>query len=116
MFTNPFLEEDNAKVAILERHVKMISTDVKVVNGKKICWNYRKKRCPFGHKCKYAHDSDLQIDPVKDNDSNKQQQAKVSIVGQGNDLGREQNCLKRPMCNDITSTKNKVMKNSKKFL
>ncbi|EEB15459.1 hypothetical protein Phum_PHUM369760 [Pediculus humanus corporis] len=40
----------------------MISTDVKIVNGKKICWNYRKNKCRFGHNCKYAHDSDLQIE------------------------------------------------------
>lgn len=35
---------------------------MKTVNGKKICWNYRKNKCRFGHNCKYAHDSDLQVD------------------------------------------------------
>lgn len=59
---NPFVEADKAEKAILEKHVKMISVDVKTVNGKKICWNYRKNKCRFGHNCKYAHDSDLQID------------------------------------------------------
>lgn len=34
--------------------------NVVVINGKRICWNYRKGRCRFGHNCKYAHDSDLQ--------------------------------------------------------
>lgn len=34
--------------------------DTTVINGKKICWNYRKGRCRFGHKCAFAHDSDLQ--------------------------------------------------------
>lgn len=63
VFINKFVEEDNAKKAILEKHVKMVSTDVKTVNGKKICWNYRKNKCRFGHNCKYAHDSDLQTDP-----------------------------------------------------
>ena len=29
-------------------------------SGKRICWNYRKGRCRFGHNCKYAHDSDIQ--------------------------------------------------------
>ena len=62
VFVNPFIEADEAKKAILEKHVKMISTDVKIVNGKKICWNYRKNKCRFGHNCKYAHDSDLQIE------------------------------------------------------
>lgn len=33
--------------------------DVLEINGKKICWNYRKGRCKFGHNCKYAHDSDI---------------------------------------------------------
>lgn len=34
--------------------------NVDTINGKKICWNYRKGKCRFGHKCKYAHDSELQ--------------------------------------------------------
>ena len=29
------------------------------IEGKKICWNFRKGRCRFGHKCTYAHDSDV---------------------------------------------------------
>ncbi|KAF7288041.1 uncharacterized protein LOC143190760 [Rhynchophorus ferrugineus] len=61
VFTNPFLEDENAKEAMLQKHVKMVNTkDVVVINGKKICWNYRKGRCRFGHNCKYAHDSDIQ--------------------------------------------------------
>lgn len=48
--------------------VKYIGNDCKVpgkdntvmINGKKICWNYRKGKCRFGHNCKYAHDSDIQ--------------------------------------------------------
>lgn len=34
--------------------------NTQMINGKKICWNYRKGRCRFGHNCKYAHDSDIQ--------------------------------------------------------
>ncbi|XP_063238167.1 uncharacterized protein LOC134539812 isoform X2 [Bacillus rossius redtenbacheri] len=62
VFSNPFIEAENAKKAILEKHVKMTPTqdEVKMINGKKICWNFRKGRCRFGHKCKFAHDSDLQ--------------------------------------------------------
>lgn len=33
---------------------------INVINGKKVCWNYRKGKCRFGHNCIYAHDSDLQ--------------------------------------------------------
>ncbi|XP_050310377.1 uncharacterized protein LOC126746260 [Anthonomus grandis grandis] len=61
VFVNPFLEAENAKEAILQKHVKMVNAkDVIRINGKKICWNYRKGRCRFGHNCKYAHDSDVQ--------------------------------------------------------
>lgn len=31
------------------------------INGKKICWNFRKGKCRFGHNCQYAHDSDILI-------------------------------------------------------
>lgn len=61
VFSNPFVEAENAKKAILEKHVKMTPTrdEIKMINGKKICWNFRKGRCRFGHNCKFAHDSDL---------------------------------------------------------
>nr|CAD7202983.1 unnamed protein product [Timema douglasi] len=61
VFSNPFIEAEKAKKAILEKHVKMTPTQehVKSINGKKICWNFRKGRCRFGHTCKFAHDSDL---------------------------------------------------------
>lgn len=61
VFANPFVEAENAKKAILEKHVKMTPTrdEIKMINGKKICWNFRKGRCRFGHNCKFAHDSDL---------------------------------------------------------
>ncbi|XP_063983697.1 uncharacterized protein LOC135165867 [Diachasmimorpha longicaudata] len=61
VFINPFVEAEKAKSAILEKHVKMTPTldDTKMINGRKICWNYRKGRCRFGHNCTFAHDSDL---------------------------------------------------------
>lgn len=62
VFVNPYIQAENEKQAILEKHVKMVDTkdNVRVINGKKICWNYRKGKCRFGHNCIYAHDSDLQ--------------------------------------------------------
>ncbi|CAH2267528.1 uncharacterized protein LOC120624513 [Pararge aegeria] len=62
VFSNPFAEAELAKAAILEKHVKMVpgKDNTQMINGKKICWNYRKGRCRFGHNCKYAHDSDIQ--------------------------------------------------------
>ncbi|KAI8435250.1 hypothetical protein MSG28_003596 [Choristoneura fumiferana] len=62
VFSNPFVAAEQAKAAILEKHVKMVpgKDNTQMINGKKICWNYRKGRCRFGHNCKYAHDSDIQ--------------------------------------------------------
>ncbi|XP_034252406.1 uncharacterized protein LOC117651923 [Thrips palmi] len=61
VFMNPYVEAEIAKKAILEKHVKMVPSkdEVRFINGKQICWNYRKGRCRFGHNCKFAHDSDL---------------------------------------------------------
>uniref|UniRef100_T1J2L2 C3H1-type domain-containing protein n=1 Tax=Strigamia maritima TaxID=126957 RepID=T1J2L2_STRMM len=61
IFSNPFQDEENAKQSILEQHVKMTpnTESQSVINGRQVCWNYRKGRCRFGHNCKYAHDSDL---------------------------------------------------------
>ncbi|XP_047484877.1 zinc finger CCCH domain-containing protein 8-like [Penaeus chinensis] len=67
VFFNPFHKAQEDKKLVLEKHVKMTDNpkDVMEINGKKICWNYRKGRCKFGHKCKFAHDSDISqpLDP-----------------------------------------------------
>ncbi|PSN33592.1 hypothetical protein C0J52_23009 [Blattella germanica] len=74
VFSNPFVEAENAKKAILEKHVKMTPTrdEVKMINGKKICWNFRKGRCRFGHNCKFAHDSDLQRSEADSQENSEQ--------------------------------------------
>ncbi|KAG4075287.1 hypothetical protein HA402_003078 [Bradysia odoriphaga] len=58
VFNNPYKDAENAKIASLEKHVKMVATEehIQVKNGKKICWNYRKGRCRFGSNCTFAHD------------------------------------------------------------
>lgn len=62
VFKNPFKDEETKKEALLQKHVKMVDSknNIVAINGKKICWNYRKGRCRFGHNCKFAHDSDIQ--------------------------------------------------------
>ncbi|VVC89742.1 zinc finger CCCH domain-containing protein 8 [Leptidea sinapis] len=62
VFKNPFVQAEKAKSDLLEKHVKMVpgKEETQMINGKKICWNFRKGRCRFGHNCKYAHDSDIQ--------------------------------------------------------
>ncbi|XP_044754223.1 zinc finger CCCH domain-containing protein 8 [Coccinella septempunctata] len=61
VFKNPFLEAENEKEALLQKHVRMVDlSNAIVINGKKICWNYRKGKCRFGHNCRFAHDSDIQ--------------------------------------------------------
>ncbi|XP_044734278.1 uncharacterized protein LOC123296733 [Chrysoperla carnea] len=102
IFTNPFIEEENAKQAILEKHVKMVNTreNVKTINGKKICWNYRKGRCRFGTKCTFAHDSDLQKtnEDIHDEQQNVQQQnvlVKNQIVAPENPILKTDNKVKK---------------------
>ncbi len=61
VFSNPFREKEEAKRAVLERHVAMTvrQEERRTIDGKKVCWNFRKGRCRFGHKCTFAHDSDV---------------------------------------------------------
>lgn len=80
VFYNPFKKDQEAKNSLLERHVKLSTNpkDVLEINGKKICWNYRKGRCKFGHKCKYIHDSDI----IRDNfvpNNNTQSQSCINV-------------------------------------
>jgi len=62
VFNNPFRAKEDRKRAILEQHVEMTSKQedqTKIIGSRKICWNFRKGRCRFGHKCTFAHDSDV---------------------------------------------------------
>lgn len=113
VFINRFVEEDNAKKAILEKHVKMVSTDVKTVNGKKICWNYRKNKCRFGHNCKYAHDSDLQTDPstIATNETNVKQIDASKVSSLIEDENQMVKGKKRPGLSQNLVPSKKVIKN-----
>lgn len=62
VFSNPFRDKEDQKSAILEQHVEMTQNqkNKKTIDGKKVCWMYRKGRCRHGHRCSFAHDSDIQ--------------------------------------------------------
>ena len=38
--------------------------EMKMIDGKKVCWMYRKGRCRQGSKCSFAHDNDVKTDRV----------------------------------------------------
>ena len=38
--------------------------EMKVIDGKKVCWMYRKGRCRQGAKCKFGHDNDVKTDRI----------------------------------------------------
>jgi hypothetical protein len=119
VFKNPFQEAENVKLAKLEKHVKMVLTysslgyafesfifsiqvdkddNVQIKNGKKICWNYRKGRCRFGINCTFAHDSDLNVQDVKESE------IQSSSIKQDNTTSSDKpKQKKRPgMCDSLT--------------
>ncbi|CAL8097289.1 unnamed protein product [Orchesella dallaii] len=63
VFRNPFREKEDQRIAVLEHHVKMTENPetATTINGKKICWNYRKRKCYLGTQCPFAHDSDVPL-------------------------------------------------------
>ncbi|KAM3913223.1 uncharacterized protein RB166_018532 isoform 2-T2 [Leptodactylus fuscus] len=59
VFSNPFQDEKQAQLSILERHVKL-SDGNWAKGGKGICLSYQRDgRCRYGTKCKYSHGTDL---------------------------------------------------------
>jgi len=66
VFSNPFRDKEDKKQAILEQHVHMTrrQEEMKVIDGKKVCWMYRKGRCRQGAKCKFGHDNDVKTDRI----------------------------------------------------
>jgi len=75
VFNNPFRAKEDAKTAILERHVSMTvkQETLKTIEGKKVCFNFRKGRCRFGSKCTYAHDSDVKQKPTNEEPLSKKE-------------------------------------------
>jgi len=61
VFSNPFRDKEDRKSAILEQHVEMTQNEInqKTIDGKKVCFMFRKGRCRHGHRCSFAHDSDI---------------------------------------------------------
>lgn len=62
VFANPFKAQADQKLSALQKHVPLtMKAKPSHIGGKKVCVSYRKdRRCRFGIKCKFAHDSDLQ--------------------------------------------------------
>ncbi|XP_076150787.1 uncharacterized protein LOC143134341 [Alosa pseudoharengus] len=62
VFTNPFKEQADERLNVLQKHVPLtLQARPAQIGGKKMCISYRKDgRCRFGSRCKFAHDSDLQ--------------------------------------------------------
>ncbi|XP_068111678.1 uncharacterized protein [Hyperolius riggenbachi] len=59
VFSNPFQDEQQAQLSILERHVKLSDSNWSK-GGKGVCLAYQRDgRCRYGTKCKYSHGSDL---------------------------------------------------------
>ncbi|XP_077296784.1 uncharacterized protein LOC143918684 isoform X2 [Arctopsyche grandis] len=119
VFNNPFAEEENAKKAILEKHVKMVPTKDKVqmINGRKICWNHRKGRCRFGHMCTFAHDTDLHSSKE---DKKTQSTSALAPSENSNDepevstQGKHPPKRKRPGLGDNVAPSKKVLKQYKR--
>ncbi|KAG7173786.1 uncharacterized protein LOC121860086 [Homarus americanus] len=107
VFFNPFHKAQEDKKMVLEKHVKMTENpkDVLEINGKKICWNYRKGRCKFGHNCKFAHDSDIS----QPSDSREVQNLNTNATGASvsyGDLGT-QVLTAEPIVDELTVKKKK---------
>ncbi|XP_073971654.1 uncharacterized protein isoform X2 [Rhodnius prolixus] len=98
VFVNPYLEAENAKFAVLEKHVKMVPQNNNATGSKKVCWMFKNGKCRFGKKCKFSHHmedacqqqatnslNNLQ-DPNKELDNNTIVSDQTKIIGSNEDL------------------------------
>jgi len=97
VFANPFKEAEDAVKCALEQHVKFAPRieDIKEINGRKICWNYRKGRCRFGTECVFAHDCELlnKKSPATYDTSKEPEDSSVTISSPINETRKS---MKRP--------------------
>ncbi len=83
VFSNPFRVKEDKKKAVLEQHVKLTTKqeDMRMIEGKKVCWNFRKGRCRFGSKCTFAHDNDVKSTVMKGSDAKPDPKVTISAPG-----------------------------------
>ncbi|XP_069047524.1 uncharacterized protein [Lepisosteus oculatus] len=65
VFANPFRARAEQSLSVLQRHVPLtLQPRPACIGGRPVCLAYRKDgRCRFGGRCRFAHDSDLQVPP-----------------------------------------------------
>ncbi|XP_069836904.1 uncharacterized protein [Dendropsophus ebraccatus] len=126
VFSNPFQDEKQAQLSILERHVKL-SDGNWAKRGKGVCLAYQRDgRCRYGTKCKYSHSSDLpQGNPasvpreIVGNDSNsKVLEMQGSVIGEEQDEEpqSEKGKRKKPGLSDTLYPPKRSMKSYQKQL
>lgn len=85
MFANPFRAQAEQELSALQKHVPLtLQARPTQIGGKRICVSYRKDgRCRFGIKCKFAHDSDLQIQTSSDSQAPVSEETTVPAEAAG---------------------------------
>ena len=56
VFVNPFEQAEQAKLGILEKHVRLTEAAPKKPASKQVCFKFRKGTCHLGAKCRFFHD------------------------------------------------------------
>ncbi|XP_044153865.1 uncharacterized protein LOC122940978 [Bufo gargarizans] len=126
VFSNPFQDEKQAQLSILERHVKL-SDGNWARGGKGVCLAYQRDgRCRYGTKCKYSHSSDLpqgstafsQRPIVVNNSSNKvlEMQSLASGEEQVEEPQSDKGKRKKPGLSDTLVPPKRSLKNYQKQL
>lgn len=67
VFVNPFEQAEQAKLGILEKHVRLTEAAPKKPASKQVCFKFRKGTCHLGAKCRFFHDrSNIALGGVRD--------------------------------------------------
>ena len=70
VFVNYYHRAEQAKLAVLEQHVKLTATKDPTVNGHKdtkkrqMCQNFLRGRCRYANKCRFAHSAEAGTEEV----------------------------------------------------
>lgn len=116
VFSTPFKQAEESRIAVLERHVKLVPSfdQLTTLNGKQICWLYKKGKCRFGNKCKYAHDHEIQnadknvdTDVPENNDVSSHDGKQSTVVNKG---GKRKNNRKE-LITELKNKPNKIPRN-----
>ncbi|XP_076452392.1 uncharacterized protein LOC143288023 isoform X2 [Babylonia areolata] len=97
VFVNPFEQAEQAKLGILEKHVRLTEAAPQKPATKQVCFKFKKGKCFLGDKCRFFHDrSNIALGAGSGSEGSGEAASPVAVQDEGPGFGRGDRSFKFP--------------------